>query len=77
MELNDVQTGFELGTLKESIIEPSDRGNGWIILLRDEHDHLTPLTSMGFQRIFDDLYLATSFAHSIGSKQVSVLDNFM
>lgn len=77
MELCDVQMGFKLGSIKGAIIEPAGNGFGWIILLRDQQDHLTPLTFKGINRIFDDLYVATSFAHTIGSRQISVLDSFV
>lgn len=77
MELYDVQMGFELGSIKGAIIEPISSGFGWVILLRDQQDHLTPLTFRGKNRIFEDLYVATSFAHCIGSRQISVLDSFV
>lgn len=77
MELCDVQMGFELGSIKGAIIEQTNNGFGWVILLRDQKDQLTPLTFNGENRIFDDLYIATSFAHTIGSRQISVLDSFV
>lgn len=76
MEFFDVQMGFKLGTLKETIIEPN-QGCGWVIMLRDIQDNLTPLTAQGHKQIFEDFYFATSFAHTLGSKQISVLDSFI
>lgn len=76
MEFNDVREGFILGTLKEIIIEPNGPDLGWVILLRDLQDSLTPLTFEGEKRIFSDLYFATSFAHSMGSSNIRLLEPF-
>lgn len=76
MEFYDVQSGFVLGTLKEVIIEPCKHGCGWVIMLRDLDDNLTPLTYQGEERIFNDLYVATSFAYGMGSHRISVLESF-
>jgi hypothetical protein len=76
MELYDVQIGFQIGALKEAIIEPGETGNGWIIFFRDVDDTLMPLTSGGHERIFHNLDNATRLAKDLGSRRVSILEHF-
>ncbi len=76
MEFYDVQVGYEIGALKEAIIEPGKSGNGWVIQFRDVDDSLLPLTSGGHERIFHDLDFATRLAKDFGFKRVSVIEHF-
>ncbi|WP_207062213.1 hypothetical protein [Motiliproteus sp. SC1-56] len=76
MEYYDVQLGYQMGALKEAIIEPGSRGNGWVILFRDVDDSLSPLTNAGQARIFHNLDNATRLAKDLGFRRVSVLEHF-
>ncbi len=76
MEFYDVQLGYEIGALKEAIIEPGNEGNGWVIQFRDIDNSLLPLTSGGHERIFHDLDFATRLAKDFGFNRVSVIEHF-
>lgn len=74
MEFYDVQIGFEIGALKEAIIEPGKKGDGWIIQFRDVDNGVLPLTRGGHERIFQDLDFATQLARDFGCLRISVID---
>ena len=77
MQLNQVQSWFEAGKLKEAIIEPSPKGNGWRVEFKDAKGHLVTLTTQDEEeKLFKNLDAATTLTKRIGFRFVRVEEAF-
>ena len=77
MDYEQALSAFAAGHLKEALMEPAPRQNGWLLLFRDGHGDLQRLTDAhGHDRLFRDLDAAAELAHRIGFRTVNVEERF-
>ncbi len=77
MELNHAQAHFAAGDFKEAVIEPSPKGNGWIIEFIDRHDQRVPLTTqLDKKRLFHSLDAASRMITEIGFQSARIEEPF-
>jgi hypothetical protein len=77
MEVQEARNLFTEGHLTEALMEPSAADNAWLLLFRDDHGELQPLTDHGgHPRLFRDMDAAAEVAHRIGFALVDVEERF-
>jgi hypothetical protein len=77
MDYEQARSEYAAGRIKEALAEPATGENGWVLLFRDEHGTLTPLTDhAGHPRLFKDLDAAAELAHRVGFRLVNVEERF-
>jgi hypothetical protein len=77
MELEQARSAVEAGKLDEVVIEPSEQGNGWRILVRQRDGELIRITEHGgTDKIYHSLDYATQVAEGLGFDTVRIEERF-
>jgi hypothetical protein len=77
MELEQARSAAEGGRLTGVVIEPSETGNGWLILVRERDGELIRITEHGgADKIYHSLDYATQVAEGLGFDTVRIEERF-
>jgi hypothetical protein len=77
MDLLHVKAEFEAGRLNEAVVEPSEQGDGWRLLLHTQTGEIIALTDhSGRERLYHSLDHATEVGREIGFASVRVEEHF-
>ncbi len=77
MDLMHAKAEFEAGRLSEAVVEPSEQGEGWRLLLHSENGATLVLTDhSGRECLYHSLDHATEVVRDIGFDSVRVEENF-
>lgn len=77
MDTDQARAAFEVGRLREAVVEPADEGNGWMLRLHDvAGDVVTVTDHSGIEKVYHDLDHATEVARAIGFETVRVEEGF-
>jgi hypothetical protein len=77
MEHDDVMEAVHAGRLVEAAVTPSERADGWVLLLLSATGELVPYTSgPGAPKVFHTLDRATDVAHELGFESIRVEERF-
>lgn len=77
MELEEARSAVEAGRLSGVVIEPSEEGNGWLILVRQPTGQLVRITDhSGADKIYHSLDYATQVAEGLGFDSVRIEERF-
>ena len=77
MELEQARSAAEAGKLSGVVIEPSEQGNGWLILVREQSGELVKITDhSGADKIYHSLDYATQVAEGLGFDTVRIEERF-
>jgi hypothetical protein len=77
MDLMHVKAEFEAGRLSEAVTEPSEKGDGWRLLLHTVSGETLVLTDhSGRERVYHSLDHATEVGRDIGFDSVRVEEHF-
>lgn len=77
MDLMQAKAEYEAGRLSEGIVEPSEQGEGWRLLLHTDTGQTLVLTDhSGRERLYHNLDHATEVGREIGFDSVRVEEHF-
>jgi hypothetical protein len=77
MDLMHAKAEFEAGRLTEAVVEPSDQGDGWRLLLHAKNGETPVLTDhTGRELLYHSLDHATEVGRDIGFDSVRVEEHF-
>ncbi len=77
MDLMHAKAEFEAGRLREAVIESSEQGEGWRLLLHSENGAILVLTDhSGRERLYHNLDHATEVVRDIGFDSMRVEEKF-
>ncbi len=77
MDTDAARAAFQTGAINEAILEPSERANGWMILVRKADGTTERITDhSGLEKIYHSIDTATDAARELGFSRIRVEERF-